>query len=45
MLSKKWKGIQIRKKGVKLLFADYMILYKENPTDWNKKIRINQQIQ
>jgi len=38
MLSKKWKGIQIGKKGVKLLlFADYMILYKENPTDWNQK--------
>lgn len=38
MLSKKWKGIQIGKKGVKLLlFAEYMILYKENPKDWTKK--------
>ena len=33
------KGIQIGKEEVKLsLFADDMILYRENPTDYNKKL-------
>ena len=40
---RKIKCIQIRREGAKLsLFADDMILYRENPTVANKKpIRIN----
>ena len=36
---KEIKGIQIGKEGVKLsLFADYMILYIENPKDAGRKL-------
>ena len=39
------QGIQIRKEEVKL-FADDMILYRENPKNSTKiTLRINQQIQ
>ena len=34
---KEIKGIQIRKEEVKLSFADYIILYTENPKDSTKK--------
>ena len=40
---KEIKGIQIGKEEVKLsLFADYMILYIENPKDSNRKFLINE---
>ena len=40
---KEIKGIQIGKEEIKLsLFADDMILYLENPTDYQKTVRAHQ---